>query len=147
MDTYTSNDFEFIEELKEFLKNNPFELPKDATAVNCQRGELNGFYGKHHTEKTKQLMSLKRGWKHSDEAKDKISKAKTGVKRPEAVGKNISNSISGDKHHMWGKSWSNEVKQKISDTKKERPYKHDEERRKKISEAAKLREAKKKCLI
>jgi hypothetical protein len=147
MDTYTSKNCELIEDLRTFIKNNPFEMPTDAISINCQRGELNGFYGRHHTKETKNLMSLKKGWKHSDESKDKIRKAKTGVKRPESVGKNISNSISGDKHHMWGKSLSDEVKQRISNTKKEHPYKHNEEQRKKISEAAKLRESRKKCLI
>lgn len=137
----------FIIELREWCENNPLEIPKDAIDFNSQKGTLNNFYGKKHTDKTKKLMKLKVGWKHKESAKDKIRKARTGVKRPESVGEKISNSISGEKHHMWGKKCSEETKRKISNTKKNNPYKHDEERKRKISEAAKLREMKKKCLI
>lgn len=147
MNIYSQKD-EFIIDLCEWCKNNPIEIPKDAAEFNSQKGSLNGFYGKKHTDATKKLMKLKTGWKHSQSAKDKIREARIGVKRPASVGEKISNSISGVNHHMWGKKCSEETKKKISDTKKNNPYKHDEERRRKISEAAKLREMKKKkCLI
>ena len=43
-------------------------------------GELNPFYGKHHTYETKSLISLKNtGRKHTDETKEKWSKQRKGV--------------------------------------------------------------------
>ena len=141
---YNPND-EFLLQIKEEFKNIPYV---DIFNPSSQKGVLNSFYGKKHTEESKKLISEnQKGWKHTDEAKQKIRISKLGVKRPKSVGENISNSISGEKHHMWGKTCSDEVKNKISQTKKNNPYKHDEERRKKISEAAKLRESKKRCLI
>ncbi len=147
MNIYSPDD-EFLSTLKEWMKNNPFEIPKDAVNHLPQNGKNNGFYGFHHTEESKRKISEnQKGWKHSEDSKEKIRKARSGIKRPASVGEKISNSISGEKHHMWGKKWSEEVKQKISDTKKKSPYSHNEERRKKISKAAKLREMKKRCLI
>ena len=138
---------EFIDSLREWCKNTPMEIPKDAVNHNPQNGINNAFYGRHHTEESKRLISEnQKGWHHTDSAKERISKARKGIKRPE-VGVKISQSISGEKHHMWGKKCSEETKQKISETKKTNPYKHDEERRRKISEAAKMREMKKKCQI
>ena len=142
------DDDEFFVSLKEWIKNNPFDIPHDAVNHLPQNGKNNGFYGFHHTEESKRKISEnQKGWKHSEEAKRKIQKARLGVKRPIAVGEKISNSICGENHHMWGKKCSEQTKQKISNTKKTSPYKHNEERRRKISEAAKLREMKKRCLI
>jgi hypothetical protein len=76
-----------------------------------------------------------------------MSLDRTGVKRPAWVGEKISKSISGKNHHMWGKETSDETKKKISQSKQKNPYKHSEDSKRKISEAAKLRELKKKCLI
>ena len=141
---YDPND-ELVIELQKSLKGIPnYEI----FTPGSQKGKLNSFYGKHHTEESKKLISKnQKGWKHTEETKLKMSLDRTGVKRPKSVGEKISKSISGENHHMWGKNCSKEVKDKISNTKRNNPYKHDEERRKKISKAAKLREAKKRCLI
>ena len=143
-----SNDDEFLSDLKQWIKNNKFEIPPNSINCNAQNGSNNGFYGYHHTDESKKLISEnQKGWKHTEEIKLKMSLDRTGVKRPAWVGEKISKSISGENHHMWGKETSSETKKKISQTKQKNPYKHNEESRRKISEAAKLREMKKKCLI
>jgi hypothetical protein len=139
---------EFFLDMKEWLKQNPIELKFPIFQPGCQKGELNSFYGRHHTEESKKLISEnQKGWKHSDEAKEKIRLSRIGIKRSKEVCDKISKSNSGENHHMWGKICSDDVKNKISETKKNKPYKHNDAVRKKISEAAKLREMKKKCLI
>lgn len=145
MSIYYNPEDEFLIQLKEEIKSIPMDV---VFTPSSQKGNLNSFYGKHHTEESKRLISEnQKGWKHSDEAKEKIRASRLGVKRPSSVCEKISNSNSGEKHPMWGKNCSDEVKKKISETKKNKPYKHNEERRRKISEAAKLRELKKRCLI
>ena len=48
-------------------------------------GDKNGFYGKHHTEKQKEIWSKKRkGIKHTEEWKEKISKIEQGKDNPNA---------------------------------------------------------------
>jgi len=144
----SSNDDEFLSDLKQWIKNNKFELPSNASNYNIQNGNNNGFYGFHHTDESKKLISEnQKGWKHTEETKLKMSLDKTGVKRPAWVGEKISKSVSGKNHHMWGKKTSDETKKKISQSKQKNPYKHNEDSKRKISEAAKLRELKKKCLI
>lgn len=145
MPIYQDTEDEFLSLLKEGLKNIPHDV---IFTPSSQKGKLNSFYGKHHTEESKKLISEnQKGWKHTKEAKEKIRVSKLGIKRPSDVCEKISKSNSGENHHMWGKNCSDVVKNKISKTKKTKPYKHDEERRRKISEAAKLREYKKRCLI
>jgi hypothetical protein len=145
MNIYYKPDDEFLVCAREEFKNIPHT---EIFTPSSQKGALNSFYGKHHTEESKKLISQnQKGWKHTEEAKQKISLARTGIKRPKSVGEKISKSISGENHHMSGKKCSKEVKDKISNTKSKNPYKHNEERRKKISDAAKLREAKKRCMI
>ena len=137
---YNPND-EFAIEIRNSLKDVPHT---EVFTPSSQKGVLNNFYGQHHTEESKLLIGAnQKGWKHTDSAKEKIRIARLNVPREVSTRQKISNSNGGENHHMWGKFCSDDVKQKISDTKKNNPYKHNEERRRKISAAAKLREAKK----
>lgn len=82
-------------------------------------GEENHFYGKTHTEESKQKIgaaSIRR--KHSDETRKKLSEM--------GVGKRC-----GEKNPMFGKILSEERKQKISEINK--GYKHSDEAKLKIS--------------
>lgn len=144
MNIYTPDEY-FLNELKKFQPNdNDFVY----SPSNSQKGSLNNFFGRHHTEESKRLISEnQKGWNHTEEAKEKIRNARLGVKRPDCVKEKISIANKGENHHMWGKKCSDEVKRKISETKKLNPYKHSEEIRKKISEAAKLRGMKKKGIV
>lgn len=115
------------------------EESKKKMSENTSR-EKHPLYGKHHSEETKKKMSEAKkgifgkdhprfglpggmlGKKHTKEAKEKMSNNKIGIKRSE------------------------EVKRKISETKKGKPgtigfpgRKHSEGTKKKISEAAKKR--------
>lgn len=79
-------------------------------------GENHNFYGKHHSEKTKQKISNaikgeKHPWwgkHHTEETKRKISKAHKGKLIPEEEKERLRNLCKGKKH-------SEETKQKISD--------------------------------
>lgn len=88
-------------------------------------GEKNGFYGKHHSEETKELLSLQRkgnntgednsfyGKQHSEETKNKLSKfasERTGEKNP-----NYGNhKLAGENHPWYGKHLPKETRDKIS---------------------------------
>lgn len=71
-------------------------------------GEANGFYGKHHTEETKKLLSEQhKGMKYPQETKDKLS----------AMRKGKGNNMWGRRGELsphWGKKYSKERKDKIS---------------------------------
>lgn len=77
-------------------------------------GELNGFYGKKHSEEAKMKISFKNkgniGWlkgKHlSKEVRLKISKSKTGSQISEDVKQKISIATKGENNPMFGKSHS-----------------------------------------
>ena len=74
------------------------------------------------------------GWKHSEETKKKISKARKGL----TAGKN--NPMYGKPTYgFFGKHHTEEVKKKISEAKKGKGHKQTEETRKKMSEAQKGR--------
>lgn len=85
------------------------------------KGEKSPWYGKHHTEETKQKMSENNaryweGKQFSEETKQKLSKARKG-----------------ENHPLYGKQLSEETKRKISEANK--GHKHSEEVKQKISEA------------
>lgn len=92
------------------------------------KGELNGMYGRTHTE----------------DVKKKISKINKGRKLSEETKSKISESIKGENHPWWGKSHSEETKRKISENHADMSGKnnpmygkhHSEETKKKISENA-----------
>jgi hypothetical protein len=87
---------EFITQLKEWCKNNPFEIPKDA------KHSYGGIPGEKHHESTKQLLrEINLGKKLSQETKKKQSdanKGKTpwnkGVPNYESQKQKISNTLS-----------------------------------------------------
>lgn len=93
---------------------------------------------KHTDEAKKKMSAAHKGRKHSDETKKKISETQTGMKRSEEFKRKIS------KLHK-GKKLSDEHKQKISDALKckKRP-KHSDEHRKKLSESRKQYRAQRK---
>ena len=84
------------------------------------QGRNNGMYGKHHSEESKKKMSKNRDNKnnpsyHSQEYRDKISKANTGEGNPmygrhhseeskKKMSKNSKGKTSGEKNGMYGKS-------------------------------------------
>ena len=111
-------------------------------------GECNPFYGKHHTEDTRKVLSEQHtGMKASDDArtkmsqsqterfKDPVERAKCGWEHTEEQKKEHSERMSGEGHPMFGKHHSEETKKKISEA---RQNLSDESRRK-ISIAAKAR--------
>lgn len=89
--------------------------------------------GKKHTEETKKKISKgnlgkgnKKGNKHTEEHKKKISKSLKGTKKPEGFNigrefseehkKKISNAVSGENNGMFGKTPTEELKNKIKNT-------------------------------
>ena len=83
-------------------------------------GEGNGFYGKHHSDETKTLISKNRSGKYAGEDHPFYGKHHTDESR-----KKISDALSGDKHPRFGKYGKNnptygrkqseEAKKKISE--------------------------------
>ena len=103
--------------------------------TNCTWGG-EGVSGRHHSEEAKQKISKAfKGIRLSEETKQKLSEANKGRKRSEEHKKKISEANKGRKH-------SEEEKRKISEANKGKKHpmygkKHSEEHNKKISEACK----------
>ncbi len=57
MSMYINSDEEFINELKNWCKLNPINISEYCEPLNIQKGEMNSFYGKKHTEESKQKIS------------------------------------------------------------------------------------------
>lgn len=75
-------------------------------------GSLNGFYGKHHTEETKEKIRLKKvGRKMSEEIKMKIGQAHSGQKRSIEARQNMSRAQRKIIHRLA----SEETKRKMSE--------------------------------
>lgn len=99
----------------------------------ASKGEKNSFYGKTHTEETKnkirkhkmpsesreKLSKANSGRKHTKEEKEKISNANKNrtIEQKEAISKKISESVSGERHPMYGKHHSEASKQKMREKK------------------------------
>jgi hypothetical protein len=120
-------------------------------------GEGNPFYGKHHSEETKQRLSeIRTGSIMSKETKEKMSKVKMGENNSMFGKKHSENSLKkmseaqigkhvGEKNHMfgmtgekspnYGKERSKETKEKISKANKNKTK--SEEAKKKMSDAKK----------
>lgn len=118
------------------------------------KGENNPFYGKCHTEETKQKLSeVNKGKKHSEETKQKISQANKGENHPmygkhhsEESRQKMSEALRGENHPNYSKHHTDETKQKMSEAAKgkycgkDNPMygqHHSDEARQKISEARK----------
>ena len=117
MNIYSSTiDDDFIIELREWIKNNPIEIPEDAIwSYGAIKGE------KLH-ESTKQILrEINLGKKHSDESKRKISESLKGI-RP--WNKGIPNSphqkqkISNTLSKTWIVTFPNGKKEKIKNLKR-----------------------------
>lgn len=84
--------------------------------TNQSKGEIHPWYGKHHTEDSKQRISAARkGVKASDATREKMSMAHSGKKKPD------------------------DVVRKIKSTRAARPYKHSDEAKARIGAAASTR--------
>lgn len=90
-------------------------------------GELNGMYGKNHTEETKKKISkINKGRRLSEETKKKISEAISGENHPwygrhhsEESKKKISENqpnMKGENNPMYGKHHSEETRRKIGES-------------------------------
>lgn len=78
-------------------------------------GEKNPFYGHEHSKEQKQRWSeMRKGLHPTEESRRKMSISRTGLKRTEEARKNISQSKLGDKNPFYGKSHSDELKQRWS---------------------------------
>ena len=72
----------------------------NSLALQSRRGSKNGMFGKHHSEKTKELIRQKAiGRLHNDNAKRKMSASR-----------------SGEKNYLYKKNLKDETKKKISET-------------------------------
>jgi len=106
-------------------------------------GENNPMFGKSHSDETKKKLSVKRGNKKRYDVTDKhreiISKTHKGkivsCKTKELISKNRKGKNTGENNPMFGKSHSDEIKNKIS--KSNIGKTHSDETKKKISEANK----------
>lgn len=86
MSIYSPEDNFFVE-MREWFRQNPFDSSNYCFSLDRQKGELNSFYGKKHTEETKlKISNAKRG--------KSINK---GTKRPWA-----SENLKKIKHRAYG---------------------------------------------
>ena len=87
---------------------------------NSCRGELNGFYNKHHSTETKEKLKL--AWKRrrqtpvSETTRKKMSEAKKGKTLTKEHKLKISLAQKGEKGNNYGKQIPQEIKNKISKT-------------------------------
>jgi hypothetical protein len=87
------------------------------------RGDKHHFYGKNHTQETKNILSEKNigdknpfyGKHHTEEAIQVIIEKNKGKKRTQETRDNISKSKRGNKHFAFGKKWwNNGITNKLS---------------------------------
>lgn len=114
------------------------------------KGALNGMFGKHLSEETKQKLSIAHkghlGWNKgrpmSEDARQKLSNALKGRHLSEKAKQKLSNYRKGKTSWNKGKKFSEETRKKMSEAKKGKPSNRkgarlSEETRKKISESLK----------
>lgn len=114
----------WIKELKTFIGDPEccgYNMTRGGEAM---FGDSNPFYGKQHTEESKQKMSeaakQRIGEKnsfyrrhHSEETKEKIRQANKGRKHTEEELIKMSENQMGEKNHFYGKKHTEEAKEKI----------------------------------
>jgi len=110
------------DEQRKKLSENHADFSGEHNPMYGKTGDLSPIFGRKHTEEALIKMSIAQSGKVlSEETKYKISKTRTdkglakGNKNP-----NYGKGLFGDKNPSFGKPRSDEVKQKISDTKKRR---------------------------
>ena len=91
-------------------KEKGYNIMEGGDATNGLNGKLNGMYGNHHTEETKQKIRESRvgkyfgeenpfyGQKHTEETKKKLSEIRIGTTLSEETKKKISESLKGNIH-------------------------------------------------
>lgn len=105
------------EALKKCWKNPEFRK----NMIEKSTGKNNAFFGKAHSKETiEKISKSKTGSLHTEETKSKMSKTRKGKKFSEAHKKAISESRLGEKHHLFGKSVSEETRKKMSEAHKKR---------------------------
>lgn len=105
-------------------------------------GKENPFFGKHHSEETRnKIRQARLGKHHSEETKIKLGKISSNRIITDEFRKKMSDLKSGNKNHMFGKHHSKEAKKKISIKSTGNKFSlgthHSEEVRKRISESHK----------
>ena len=143
----TEDEAKWLEEelIREWDSTNRDKGYNTLSGGQTNNGENNPFYGKRHTEETKQKISeANKGKKHefSEEHKQKIGESNKGKTLSEETKQKISESrkgkCCGENHPMFGKQHSEETKQKISEANKGNDYfkgkHHTEETKQKLSE-------------
>ena len=125
----------------------------------CQLGKRNGFYGKRHTDETKQHIreihqgenSFWYGKKHTEETKRKQSEAQSGSKHPmwgtnhtKEHREKIADAMRGEKNHFYGATHTASTRRALSNIMKDKfrnktnhpryGIQHTMESRKKMSE-------------
>ena len=98
---------------------------RDSYTGRNRYGENNPFYGKHHTDETKQKISIVNkdrlsgenhpmyGKHHTDETRQKISEANKGHKHTDETKLRIGEAVRGRPNAMKGKHISDQVKENI----------------------------------
>ncbi len=95
-------------------------VEKISNAAKKRIGSLNSFYGKHHSEETKQ--KVRESKKHlSDESRKRMSEAQKGKIMPEETKQKISKTLKGRQSPMKGKHMSESTRKKMSEAHKGKP--------------------------
>jgi hypothetical protein len=102
-------------------KNHRFGKPvSEATRKklsDANKGEKNPFFGKHHSETT--IEKIRNAKSHPPEAtRKKMSEAQKGKKRSEAVCKNLSIVMKGEKNPFFGKKHTEQTRKYLSERQK-----------------------------
>ncbi len=98
-------------------------MAKNKLCIKCShRGSGNSFFGKHHTQETKEKLSVaNKGKKHTDETKNKLrEKTLSLLSDPNFKSKVDANRRRGKKHPLYGKPKPDNVKDALSKSNKDR---------------------------
>lgn len=96
------------------VKNSEHAKERSRKISNSLKGDKNPFYGKHHTEQTKEILrEYRKGKKLSEETKRKISEAITGGKNPFRGRRHSKESKEKMRKAKLGKKLSEETREKL----------------------------------